>query len=97
MVVLSVLGSLSGKKLGMIIAKLGKPDEFISDEARKRLSDPGILKSFIVRTALSAGIIFIMTLKPYWVGSIMTIIVTLVLGYLIGLPSTGKVKTVESA
>jgi hypothetical protein len=97
MVVLSVFGSVSGKKVGMTIAALGKPDEFISEEARKKLSNPVILKSLIVRTALSLGIIFMMTLKPDWMGGIITIVVTLILGYLVGLPSAGKIKELESA
>jgi len=97
MVVLSVIGSVSGKKVGMTIASLGKPDEFIPEEARKKLSDPVILKSFIIRTALSLGIIFMMTLKPDWTGGIITIVVTLILGYLISLPSAGKIKELESA
>jgi tetrahydromethanopterin S-methyltransferase subunit C len=97
LIVLSVLGTVQGKKIGMVVRSLNKDDEPLPDESKMKLTNPLFLRAFKLRFMTAAGIIFIMTTKTDWVGSIISIVIAFIVGYFIGLPSGEKVKELESA
>jgi hypothetical protein len=88
-------GSVTGKKLKGILFSLSKDDEPLQNDVKAKLSDPSLVKSFRIKLTLALGIIFIMTLKPDWIGSIVTILAALVIGVLFNLVSPGKNKQIE--
>jgi hypothetical protein len=96
---LSGYGSATGKKIGMTIGPLKGSEGSLTDEIKKRIADPYIMKSYKVKVTLAMGIIFIMTIKPDWVGSLISIVAAFTLGLLLDLPSKSKeaVKELESA
>jgi uncharacterized membrane protein len=90
LVALSGLGSATGKKLGMAIGSLRGSEESISPDIKKRIADPAIMKMYKIKITLAMGIIFIMTVKPDWTVSIISIAVSLLLGLLLNMPSKQK-------
>lgn len=96
---LSLYGSSTGKKIGMTIGSLVGKDGPLSDDVKNRISSPSIMKSYKVKITLALGIIFIMTIKPDWAGSIISIVLAFVFGLLLDLPARQKevVKDLESA
>jgi hypothetical protein len=90
-------GSVTGKKIGLIINSIINNNEPLPEEMRKKLSDQFLLKTYKIRFLVTSGIIYIMTLKTGWIGTIAVIVVAFVIGLLISLPKAEKVKELESA
>lgn len=97
LIALSGYGSMTGKKIGLIINSIDKNNGTLNEEKRKKLSDPLLLKTYKIRFMIAIGIIFIMTIKSEWVESIAVIVIAMAIGFLIGLPKGEKVKELESA
>jgi len=96
---LSVYGSATGKKIGMTIGSLKGNDGSLTNEVKNKISNPSIMKSYKVKITLALGIIFIMTTKPDWTGSIISIVSAFAIGLLLDLPARQKeaVNDLESA
>lgn len=96
---LSGYGSATGRKIGMSIGSLKGSEESLTDEIKKKIADPSIMKSYKVKVTLALGIIFIMTIKPDWIGSIVSIFAAFALGLLLDLPfkQRAEAKELESA
>lgn len=96
---LSGYGSMTGKKIGMTIGSLNGKEETLTNEVRKKINDPFLMRSYKVKLTTALGIIFIMTIKPGWIGSIISVIAAFTLGLLLDLSSGQKeeVKELESA
>lgn len=96
---LSAYGSTTGKKIGMTIGSLKGKEGLLSDDVKNRIGSPSMMKSYKVKITLALGIIFIMTTKPDWMGSIISIVSAFVFGLLLDLPARQKeaVKELESA
>ncbi|HSD63993.1 MAG TPA: hypothetical protein VLB50_09345 [Ignavibacteriaceae bacterium] len=97
LVVLSAYGSVSGKKIAANVFSLSKNNEPIPAETKNNLRDPKHLRFYKMRLPIAAGIIFIMTIKPDLLVSIVSIIVSLIIGIMLSLPAGEKVKELESA
>jgi hypothetical protein len=95
--VLSGYGSMTGKKIGIIVTSLDKKEKPLSTEIKSKLSAPLLLQSYKIRFAVAVSLIFIMTLKTGWVGSISAVIVAFAIGYLISKQTKSEVKNYESA
>lgn len=95
--VLSAAGSMNAKKAAVNVFSLSKNNDPIPEEIKSKLRDPMLLRSYKMRLPIAAGIIYIMTLKPGWTGSIVTIIISIIMGILINLPAAEKSKELESA
>jgi len=81
LIILSGTGSKTGKKIGGILMSL-KDNESLP-AAKEKLSIPDLIKFFKIKITTAAGIIFIMTLKTDWIGSIIVIVVSILAGLLI--------------
>jgi hypothetical protein len=62
----------------------------ISAALRQRLDDPTQWASLWIRTAITLGIVFLMSVKPDLLGSLLTIGVAIVLGLAFSLPVLGR-------
>jgi hypothetical protein len=56
----------------------------LEPELRTRLADPALRLSLRLRVGLAVAIVFLMTVKPGWIGSLIAIIAFTGLGALIG-------------
>ncbi len=100
LVALSGYGSTSGKKIGMSIASLiNNDDHSIPSEVRKVIANPFLMTTYKLKITTALGIIFMMTTKPGWIGSIVTVATALAIGFLIDLRFKVKadIKELESA
>jgi len=81
MVVIAGLGGAIGKrKVPLIFQALPTESGPVSTTLRGRLDDPVLTLSLWVRTALLLGIVFLMTNRPGWGGSLAAMGAALVLG-----------------
>jgi hypothetical protein len=99
-VLLVVLGAaLTGRRMAPIRQRLGTIGQSVAAESgpisttlHQRLDDPILWASLRIRTAIALGIIFLMTVKPDLLGSLLTIGVAGVLGLAFSLPVLGRGK-----
>ncbi len=96
LVALSGYGNTSAKKIMANVNSLSKNNEPIPPEIKNKISDPTYLRMLKLRLPVAAGIIFIMTMKPGWFGSVVAIVISFIIGYLISFPKGEKVKELES-
>lgn len=94
---LSGYGSTNSKKIASNLFSLTKNNDPIPAEIKNKLSDPKHIRIFKLRLPVAFGIIFLMTIKPDWFGTIATVVVSLIIGILISMPAGEKVKALESA
>ena len=99
LIALSGFGNMAGKRIVGMLQSLNENNESISAEIKEKLSATLLLKSFKIRVMIAIGIIFIMTLKTGWIGSIVTILFAFLVGFLISILSKAKdtAKELESA
>jgi len=99
LIALSGYGTMTGKKIGMTIGSLIGKEGPLTDEVKKRISDPLLMKSYKIKLTLALGIIFMMTIKPGWTGSLISVAAAFGIGLLLDLPRKQKeeVKGLESA
>jgi hypothetical protein len=90
-VLLVVVGAaLSGRRMGAIGQSVAAESGPISSALRQRLDDPLLWASLRIRTGIALGIVFLMSVKPDLLGSLLTIGVAGVLGLAFSLPSLGR-------
>ena len=83
---LSISGSILGaKKIKSIAQALSSESEKLSEKILKQIRDPFLHNSLKIRSSLTLGIIFMMTIKPDWVTTIVTVAVSLIVGYILTL------------
>ncbi len=100
LVVLAGYGSTTGKKIAMSIASLITNNaRSIPSEVKKVIADPFLMTTYKLKITIALGIIFMMTTKPGWVGSIVTVAAAITAGFLLDLPFRMKadIKELESA
>jgi hypothetical protein len=88
LVVLAV--ALTGRRMAPIGQSVAAESGPISSALRQRLDDPLLWASLRIRTAIALGIIFLMTVKPNLLGSLLAIGVASVLGLVFSLPAKGR-------
>lgn len=88
---LSVFGSvIMGKKVRSIAADLKSESGKLSEDILSKIKSPLITKSLHIRAALAVSVLFIMTIKPGWTGSIISVGVAVLAGTLFALIFNGK-------
>ncbi len=100
LVALSGYGSTTGKKIAMSVASLlNTNSKSIPDGVKKIIADPFLMKTYKLKITLALGIIFIMTTKPGWMGSIVAVAAAFAAGLLLDLPfgERAGAKELESA
>lgn len=91
LVLLSGAGSTTGKKMVGVIKSLNTSEELQPTDFQNKIGLPVLIKTFKIKIMLVIGTIFIMTMKPDWVFSIVSIVVAFLIGLLIS--SMGENKT----
>jgi hypothetical protein len=83
---LVLLGAIGGLATGMRMARIGpavgRAQGPLPDELRQTLRDPILLLSLRVRLAMVLGIVFLMTLKPSALASLVVMVVAMGTGLL---------------
>ena len=82
MILLAIIGgAVTGRKM-KAINKIVSDENNVSGELRSLLNNNSLILSLKIRTAVFLGIIYLMTVKPSLTGSIVTLIVSVFLGYI---------------
>jgi hypothetical protein len=90
-VLLVVLGAiLTGRRIAPIGRSIAAESGTIFSTLRLQLDDPLLWASLRIRTAITLGIVFLMTVKPDLLGSLLTMGVAVVLGLAFSLPAWGR-------
>ncbi len=100
LIALSGYGSTKGKKIAMSIASLiNNTTQSIPLEVKKVIADPFLMTTYKLKITIALGIIFMMTTKPGWIGSIVILAAAIAVGFLLDLPLRMKadIKELESA
>jgi hypothetical protein len=93
LLLLGVIGAFgTGLRMARIGPALGRAQGPLSQELRGMLHDPILLTSLRVRLAMVLGVVFLMSLKPSAVASLVVIALAITLGLLAGqiLPRRGR-------
>jgi hypothetical protein len=98
MVVIAGLGgAIGGRRISAIVGALATESGPVSTTLRGRLDDPALAVSLWVRTALLLGIVFLMTNRPSWGGSLAAMGAALVLGIAAAIPAFGGRRAAQVA
>jgi hypothetical protein len=98
MVVVAALGgAIGGRRIPAIMQALPAESGPVSTTLRGRLDDPALTVSLRVRTALLLGIVFLMSTRPSWGGSLAAMGAALVLGIAAGVPAFGSRRAAQVA
>jgi hypothetical protein len=85
LVLLGAIGALgTGRRMARIGPAVGRTQGPLSAEVREQLRSPILLMSLRVRLAIVLGVVFLMTVKPSAVSSLVVMVVALALGLLAG-------------
>lgn len=76
-------GVIVSRKIGLIRSELDTESDNLSESILIKLKSPLISESLKIRTMLALSIIFIMTVKPDWMVTIMVICIALLAGLLL--------------
>jgi hypothetical protein len=75
---------MTGRRMRRIVPALEDVPGALEPEIRTRLADPALRLSLRLRVGLAVAIVFLMTVKPGWIGSLIAITAFTGLGALIG-------------
>ena len=90
MVITAALGgAIGGRRIPAIMGALPTEAGPVSTTLRGHLDDPALTVSLRVRTALLIGIVFLMSTRPSWEGSLAAMGAALVLGIAAAIPAFG--------
>ena len=85
LVLLGVIGAFgTGRRMARIGPMVGRTHGPLPDEVRGMLRSPILLTSLRVRLAMVLGIVFLMSVKPSALASLLVIVVAIALGLLAG-------------
>ena len=87
MVLIIPLGVLSGVRMAAIGRANAQASGPLAPAIQDRLRHPLLRTSLLLRTTMSLGIIFLMTVKPNMLGSVATIGIAIVAGLVASLPA----------
>ncbi len=82
-----------------IASLISNNGQSIPSEVKKVIADPFLMTTFKLKITIALGIIFMMTTKPGWIGTIVTVAAAVAAGFLLDLPFRMKadIKELESA
>lgn len=79
----AIAGVMTARRVRRIGPELGESVE-LDGSLKARLADSALQRSHRLRAGLAVGIVFLMTVKPGWVGSLAAILAFTALGGLVG-------------
>ncbi len=97
---LSAYGSATGRKIAISISSLIKTESrSIPSDVKKVIASPFLMTTYKLKITIGLGIIFMMTTKPGWIGTIVITASAIAAGILLDLPLRMKsdIKELESA
>ena len=83
---IAVLGAVSGVRLGRILAVATTGQGSLTEDVRAKLRAPLFVASVRMRTAVALGVVFLMTVKPEAVVSLLVVAIALALGIASAVP-----------
>ncbi len=93
LVLIAIIGGvLTGTRQGPIERAAAAERGGVSPALRQQLNDPLLWVSIELRTAIAMGIVFLMTVKPDGVGSLLTIGIAVVAGLALSLPTRRRTR-----
>jgi hypothetical protein len=95
MLLLPVFGARNGSRMAAIGQTAATESGLLSPTIRQRLRDPFLWTSVQLRATILLGIVFLMTVKPDLIGSLLTIGAAVILGLVSVLPAWGRVRLQE--
>jgi len=84
---IAVFGVVSGIRLSRVFAAAGSGQGSLREDLRGALQSPLFVASVRARTAVALGVVFLMTVKPDGVGSLLVTVIALVLGIASAVPA----------
>ena len=84
---IAVFGAVSGIRLSRVLAAAGSGQGSLREDLRGALQSPLFVASVRARTAVALGVVFLMTVKPDAVGSLLVTVIALVLGIASAVPA----------
>lgn len=79
-------GALTGPRMAKIGKAVGGENGPLTGDTRQLIYHPFVWISLYVRTAILAGIVFLMTVKPGFGGALLTMVVSIILGFAASIP-----------
>ena len=83
---IAVFGAVSGIRLSRVLAAARSGQGSLGEDLRRALQAPLFVASVRARAAVALGVVFLMTVKPDAVGSLLVIVIALVLGIASAVP-----------
>jgi len=83
---IAVFGAVSGIRLSRVLAAAGSGQGSLGEDLRRALQAPLFVASVRARTAVAIGVVFLMTVKPDAVGSLLVTVIALILGIASAVP-----------
>jgi len=83
-------GVLTGIPLGKLTPEIDHADGLLSPPVRRALRGRALMLSITIRIGITTGIVFLMVVKPDWLGSIATIGIATVCAIAAGLALAGR-------
>ena len=83
---IAVFGAVSGIRLSRVLAAAGSGQGSLGEDLRGALHSPLFVASVRARTAVALGVVFLMTVKPDAVGSLLVAVIAVVLGIASAVP-----------
>ena len=83
---IAVFGAVSGIRLSRVLAAAGSGEGSLGEDLRRALQAPLFVASVRARTAVAIGVVFLMTVKPDAVGSLLVTVIALILGIASAVP-----------
>jgi len=77
---IAVFGAVSGIRLSRVLAAAGSSEGSLGEDLRRALQAPLFVASVRARTAVAIGVVFLMTVKPDAVGSLLVTVIAFILG-----------------
>ena len=87
----AIAGVMTARRVRRIGPELGESVE-LDESVKARLVDPALRLSHRLRVGLAVGIIFLMTVKPGWIGSLAAIVAFTALGGLAAVASRNRTE-----
>ncbi len=83
---IAVFGAVSGIRLSRVLAAAGSGEGSLGEDLRRALQAPLFVASVRARTAVAIGVVFLMTVKPDAVGSLLVTVIAFILGIASAVP-----------
>ena len=77
---IAVFGAVSGIRLSRVLAAARSGQGFLGEDLRRALQAPLFVASVRARAAVALGVVFLMTVKPDAVGSLLVTVIAFILG-----------------